>query len=264
MFLTICLYFQQDNETGVDKATKHNSEDAQNPAKQLNFKEEQKSEKERLVLEMCRWFYDLLFIIRPFQELWSNVPSGKPSMVTIPDKLVHAWLSLVVAVVLSQRNESRWRWYMSIARNLVKEGTQIIMQSHETTQLPFNKAVVQPKDLAALILLKLAQHALQPNGSAPPYLELPGLDIARVYHQHLRKLVSRNPKYYNSKTNIRLMKEQKNDMMQNPSLEMRHKVKLDFVEREITTIRKVISDQQNAVSGILPAYVDYERSQSQI
>lgn len=245
----------------MDEATKHSSEEAQNPAKQLRFKNKQKSEKECLVLEMAGEFYGLLSVIRPFQELWSNVPSEEPIVVTIPDKLIHAWLSLLVAVVLSQRNESRWRWYMSTAHNLIKEGTQIIMQPRETIQFPFNKAVVQPKDLAALILLKLAQHALQPKGSAPKHLQHPGLDIAQVYHQHLRELVSR-PKYDNSETTIRLMREQKIGITENPSLEMRHKVRLDSVEREVTTIQKVISYQKNAVFGILPEYVDHELSRA--
>lgn len=165
-------------------------EEAQNPANQDDAKNKLKSKRDILVSEMHKGFHDLLVVIQPFQELWSKVPPVDRRVVTIPEELVHAWLSLLLAVVLSRQNESPWQWYMSIAHKLIEEGTQIIMQSRETIQFPFNKAIVQPQDLATLVLSKLAQHVVQLKSSAPPNSKLPGLDIARAYHEHVNRLVS--------------------------------------------------------------------------
>lgn len=139
-------------------------------------------------------FQDLLVVIRPFKELWSKVPSGERQAVTIPDKLIQAWLSLLSAVVLGRQNHRRWQRYMSTAHDLIEEGIRMIMQSRETVRHLFNKAVVQPGDLAALLLSKSAQRVLQPKSSASPNPELPGLDIAEAYRQYLRQLVSKGDK----------------------------------------------------------------------
>lgn len=131
----------------------------------------------------------------------------------IPDELIQAWLFIMLAVALSRQNNSGWQDYMSEARKLIEKGTQKIMFPSESILFPskqavaqlFKQSVVQPRDLAALLLSKLVQKNPQPKSSASAKTKPPGLDLAMADANHLRGLVSENRNLYDDKTTNRTL-----------------------------------------------------------
>ncbi|KAK8115783.1 hypothetical protein PG984_012285 [Apiospora sp. TS-2023a] len=91
-----------------------------------------------------------------FQGIIKHIPPKERQSVFIPDALVHAWLHLLMALIMSSKGVGDWDDYLDVSEKLIQKGTAEIISSLPTVDL-VEHTTMQPLELAALITWKLLQ-----------------------------------------------------------------------------------------------------------
>lgn len=96
----------------------------------------------------------------------------------VPDKMILAWLHLVIGLIHGSQGDLSWEEYLSVADGLVRKGMNETMLDLEAPEL-LSSTVVQPLDLVSLLTFQLLKDSTEGE-----------VNLSDTYQNHLMGLVS--------------------------------------------------------------------------
>ncbi|KAK8005582.1 Mg2+ transporter protein- CorA-like protein [Apiospora arundinis] len=148
--------------------------------------------------------------------IFNYIPAEKRHSFRIQDALVHAWMHLLMGLIMSSKDIGNWSEHLDVCSDLFTEGAKDIISQFSTVDL-LEHAVMQPLELVSLLSLKLIQDSTDEK-----------TDLTESYFKEVEDLDC--------------------EIRENPNRS--HQSRISWIKEEISIIQEVVRAQKSMVAQL--------------